>query len=225
MGLTIQYTLSTQRRLTLAGVKQLLAPLREKAQSLAFETVGDWLEVGPDYTWACHIPRAAKTSADVLMPLEGWVFHAIPGDGSESAQLGLCRYAGVRGWRLRSYCKTQYASCHGWEHFLKCHRGVVELLWLAEELGLKVKAEDEGELWETGSHARLRRNLEAYDKSIAAFGGALKDAAGAVGMTVQSAIHNHPDFERLEAAGMATLGKQVDAAVRVVKHFVADSIV
>src|ERR1039457_1529284 len=133
MGLTIQYIISTQRQLTLAGVKQLLAPLREKALALDFETVGEWLEVRPDYTWAFHWPRGVKKISDLLTPLEGWVFHATPGDGSESAQLGLCRYAGVNGWRLASFCKTQYASRHGWEHFLKCHRGVIKLLRTAED--------------------------------------------------------------------------------------------
>jgi hypothetical protein len=223
MGLTIQYKISTQRRLTLAGVKQLLEPLRQKALALGFETVGELLEVGPDYTWACHIPRDAKTAADVLMPLEGWVFHADPGEGSESAQLGLCRYEGVSGWRLRGFCKTQYAANHGWEHFLKCHRSVVELLWAAEDLKLRVNVHDEGELFETGSDARLRRNLEKYNRCLAAFGGALKDAAGASGVSVQSAIHGHPDFERLEAAGMASYGRQVDAAVMVVKKLASDS--
>lgn len=224
MGLTISYKLSTQRRLTLAGVKQLLAPLRDKALALDFETVGGWLEVGPDYTWAFHWPRGVKKISDLLPPLESWVFDATPGDGSESAQLGLCRYAGVRGWRLQSFCKTQYASRHGWEHFLKCHRGVIELLWAAEDLGLRLQVHDEGELWETGSHARLRHKLNEYNQCVAAFGGALKDAAEAAGVTVQSEIHHHPDFEHLEASGKAVLGERIDSAVRVVKRLATDSI-
>lgn len=51
------------------------------------------------------------------------------------------------------------------------------MLWLAEDLGLRVSVDDEGELGKTGSHARLRRNLEAYDRDMAAFGGALRDLA------------------------------------------------
>ena len=88
----------------------------------------------------------------------------------------------------------------------------------------RVKVHDEGELWETGSHARLRRKLNEYNQCVAAFGGALKDAAGAAGLTVQSEIHNHPDFEHLEASGLAALGERIDSAVRVVKRLASESI-
>ncbi|MEJ0088146.1 MAG: hypothetical protein WDM80_00080 [Limisphaerales bacterium] len=101
---------------------------------------------------------------------------------------------------------------------------MIELLWAAEDLGLRVKVRDEGELWETGSHARLRRNLEKYNHCVAAFSGASKDAAAADGLAVQSEIHHHPDFERLEAAGMAVLGGQVHSAVQAVKRLVSDSV-
>src|ERR1017187_4387185 len=137
--------------------------------------------------------------------------------------MGLCRYEKVSGWRLQGFCKTQYASCHGWEHFLKCHRSVIELLRAAEESGLRLKVHDEGGLWETGSPARPRRKPNEYNQGVAAFGGALKDAAETAGVKVQSEIHHHPDFEHLEAAGMATLGNRIDSAVRVVKHLVSGS--
>ena len=224
MGLTIHYKISTPRKLTLAAVKELITPLHAKAVKIGLAEVGELLEVGPDFPSAWHFPRGAKTAADVLPPSAGWLFCAHPGEGSEGVLMGLCRYEKVSGWRLQGFCKTQYASCNGWEHFLKCHRGVIELLWAAEDLGLRLKVHDEGELWETGSHARLRRKLNEYNQCVAAFGGALKDAAGAAGLTVQSEIHNHPDFERLEASGMAALGERIDSAVRVVKRLASESI-
>jgi hypothetical protein len=216
MGLTIQYTLSTRRRLDLEQVKALLTPLRAKARALEFEEVGNWVRLGPDCEFIRHRPPGVKRFADRLPPLEGWLFHATPGDGCESVEIGLCRFAGVTGWRLESFCKTQYASRHGWEHFLKCHRGVVELLWEAERLGIKVRARDEGELWETGSHARLRRALEEYEGPMAAFAGALKDA-GMLGAAAACPILEHPQFEQLEAAGVATHGDAARRAVQVVK--------
>jgi hypothetical protein len=223
MGLTINYKISTQRRVTLAAVRELVAALRERAVKIGFAEVGELMEVGPDFPGAWHFPPDAKTAADVLAPLEGWLFHADPGEDSESVRMGLCRYQNVSGWRLQGFCKTQYASNHGWEHFLKCHRSVVELLWAAEDLKLRVKVLDEGELFETGSHARLRRNIEKYNRCLASFGGALKDAAEASGVTVQSAIHSHPDFERLEAEGMSIHGRAVDSAVQLVKRLAADA--
>ena len=86
--------------------------------------------------------------------------------------VGLCRFAGAAGWRLEAFCKTQYASRHGWEHFLQCHRCVIKMLRAAKKLGLRVAVEDEGRLWETGSATALRRKLEEYDECIAAFCGA-----------------------------------------------------
>ena len=216
MGLTIHYKLLTHRRLTLADVKKITVALHAKAVALEFADVGEPMEVGPDYPGIYHIPPGCKRTSEVLPPLEGWVFHATPGDGSESVKLGLCRFAGVRGWRLHGFCKTQYASHHGWEHFLKCHRGVIELLRQAEKFGLRVKVEDEGELWKTGSPARLRRKLEEYDGAVAAFGGALKDA---LGDKVEGPIFQHPGFEHLEAAGAAAHGGQVAQAARLVKRF------
>jgi len=218
MGLTIHYTFSTRRRLDLAGVKEFITPLHAKAIALGFETVGELIEVGPDYPGAFHWPRGAKKFSDLLPPLEGWIFHATPGDGSESVEVGLCRYAGVPGWRLRGFCKTQYASHHGWEHFLKCHRGVVELLWAAEDLGLRMKVQDESHLWETGSHKLLREKLGEYDRTMAAFGGALRDAADESGLKIEGEIFSHPSFEHLEAEGMAAHGAKIFHAVEVVKR-------
>lgn len=216
MGLTIHYTLTMRRRLYLEEVKALLTPLRAKARVLGFAEVGRWVRVGPDCAYIYHHPPGAKKTSDLLPPIEGWLFHATPGNGCESARIGLCRFAGVPGWRLESFCKTQYASRHGWEHFLKCHRGVVELLWEAERLGIKVQARDEGELWETGSHARLRRNLKEYDECVAALGGALKDA-DASGQAIRSPILDHPQFETLEAAGQVNHAAAVTQAVQLVK--------
>lgn len=224
MGLTINYKISAQRRLTLAAVRELVAALRAKAVKIGFAEVGELMEAGPDFPGARHFPRGVKTAADMLAPLEGWLFCADPGEGSEGVLMGLCRYENVSGWRLQGFCKTQYAAQHGWEHFLKCHRRVVELLWAAEDLKLRVHVHDEGELFETGSHARPRRNLDKYNQCVAAFGGTLKDVAGVEGLKIQSQIHNHPDFEQLEAAGMAALGSRIGSAVRAVKRLVSDSI-
>ena len=100
MGLTIQYRLSTRRRFDLVAVHELIQRLHAQARALRFAQVGKPYFVGPDYTWAFHWPSGAKKIGDLLAPLEGWIFNATPGDGSESVAVGLCRYQGVNGWRL-----------------------------------------------------------------------------------------------------------------------------
>ena len=223
MGLTIHYQLETRRKLDLAAVGKLVEKLRRKAMALGFEEVGELIAAGPQHAWIYYWPPGAKKTTDLIPAHDGWVFVATPGDGCESVRLGLCRFAGAAGWRMAAFCKTQYASRHGWEHFLKCHRGVIELLWAAEAMGLRVKVEDEGGLWETGSHAVLRRNLKEYDQCIAAFCGALKDADES-GTNVVSPISNHPQFERLEAEGLANHSAKISQAVQLVKRLAGSQL-
>lgn len=220
MGLTIGYTLSSRERLKLTRVRRIVSALRKEAVALDFEHVGRLIRVGPDFPRTYWLPPGAKRARDMIMASEGWVFHATPGDGSESAMMGLCRFAGRAGWWLESFCKTQYASRHGWEHFLKCHCAVIQLIEAAQHFGLTVAVEDEGGLWETGSFVVLRTNLAEDDEAIAAFGGALKDAATAAGQTLAGPIFDHPQFESLEARGLASHGGKIGQAVEVVKQLV-----
>ena len=220
MGLTIGYTLSSQQRLKLYMVQRMVGALRKKAVTLGFEHVTRLVRVGPDFPRTYWLPPGAKGARDLVRASEGWVFHATPGNGSESVMIGLGRFEGREGWWLESFCKTQYAARHGWEHFLKCHCAVLDLLGAAERFGVSVQVEDEGGLWESGSFAVLRKNLAEYEEGIAAFGGALKDAAAAVGQTIEAPICDHPQFEHLEAKGMAAHGERVGQAVTIVRQLV-----
>ena len=203
MGLTIGYQLSARRPLKLAALPKLIAPLRDAAHDLGFERVGELVQIGPDYLGQFEQPRGMKKCqlADLLPPAEGWVFSAVPGDGSESVEIGLCRHEGLPGWRWRGGCKTQYASRHGWGHFRDCHRRVVDLLRACEKAGWRVKVMDEGRYWETRSETALRAKIGEYDRLVAALGGVLKDAAESAGERVHGSIFDDPRFERLEAEG------------------------
>jgi hypothetical protein len=214
MGLTIGYTLSIRRGLSLAAVREVIEPLQGVARDLRFETVGELIELGFDYPGAWHIRRHAKTAADARPPAAGWQFSAVPGAGSESVEIGLCRYKGVPGWRLRGWCKTQYASRHGWDHFRDCHRRVVDLLRGCEKAGMRVKVTDEGRFWGTRSEWYLYRAITKYDQMVAAFGGMLKDAAESAGERVHGPIFSDPRFEHLEAEGQAKLGSRMSEALR-----------
>lgn len=189
------------------------------------------LRVGPDFPLAHEwvaIPQlwGGETHVDVP-PQTGHIFSVTLGEDCEPLLLGLCRYpATVRhrgrdlatqvgaGWRLRYFCKTQYASLHGWEHFLRCHRTVIELLNLWRTLGVQVRISDEGGYWPRRSVTTLRRNLDEMNGIVAAASGALKDAGGEG--SVESPIFLHPQFERLEAEGGRQHGRYVTQAAAMI---------
>lgn len=164
-------------------------------------------------------------------PVEGCVFPVLIGQDCEPLCLGLCRYPATvqnddrlmptrlgAGWRFSGSCKTQYASVHGWDHFRRCHTAVISLLRIAAELGIRTRITDEGGWWPHRSDTALRRALEENNRLVAAVGGALKDQLGDDGAPVVSPIFAHPEFERLEAEGIARRSHAVaDAAAEIAK--------
>lgn len=160
-------------------------------------------------------PPGAPASICVR-PLEGFLFPVGVGEDCEPLWLGLCRYpltvrvedrlrrTNFHGWRLKSFCKTQYAGLHGWEHFRRCHTAVIDLLAAARRLDLTVEITDEGDYWPGRDLEALRRSLDQMNAVVAAAAGVLKDCGEESGGTrVQSPILAHPQFERLEAEGEA----------------------
>ena len=166
-----------------------------------------------------------------VAPLEGWLFVVNVGQDCEPLRFGLCRYPDTmmfrgrevrtklgEGWRYWGFTKTQYASLHGWEHFLRCHRAVIDLLAALRPLGFRVRISDEGEYWPRRSMPALRRNVGHMNALVAGMAGALKDADDGEGAGIQSPIFAHKDFERLEAAGEARAGEVIRQARGVVSR-------
>jgi hypothetical protein len=58
----------------------------------------------------------------------------------------------------------------------------------------------------------LRAKLGEYDRLVAAFGGALKDA----GAKVEGTIFSDPRFEQLEARGQLEFGEKICSALKEV---------
>lgn len=161
-----------------------------------------------------------------VKPLHIIAFSTWPGDGCEAANFGLCLYPAtlemeergrtrrivtkLDGWRWSSFCKTQYASdpdCGGVENFLRCHLCVVKLLDMIQAGGLvEIEVSDEGGYWQNRDFEALAKEVGNWNEFIAAFAGAIKDAAGKKGITVESAIAGFPNFERLEAKGQERWG-------------------
>ncbi len=153
--------------------------------------------------WRTRPVRGQPNSftGEEVRPVAGHLFQVGVGLDCEPLWLGLCRYD-KGGWRLQSFCKTQYASLHGWEHFRRCHTAVIDLLAAARSLGLTVKINDEGDYWPGRNLEALRRNLDEMNGVVAAAAGVLKDwGEESGGQPVQSPILAHTHLERLEAEG------------------------
>ncbi len=238
MGLTIHYTLRLAGEHSAAGVKALVARARAFALKNAVQELTPLIRVGPDFIMGIHwlplpdTPDGAATCAEVP-PQDGWVFSAKLGEGCERLLLGLCRYPATvthrgrvlrtrvdKGWRLSFFCKTQYASVHGWENFLRCHRTAIELLQFWRTLGVQVRIVDEGGSWPRRSEATLRQKLDVLNGLVAATAGALKDLPGVGGRPVltEAPILKHPRFEHLEHAGVQRYGAKIEQAVRAIRQ-------
>ena len=226
MGLTIHFKLAAPPETNAAQAREIVRRLRQRAlRDRAAGRVDAVLPLGEDTkalqwgrTWRCFQIRSQPEFSHTveLMPLEGFVLAVKPGKGCEPLWLGLCRYpltvvvegrrrrTGLGGWRWEGFCKTQYASLQGWEHFRRCHLAVLGLLDAARRLGCRVEISDEGEYWPGRNERALRQNVEEMNRAVAAVAGTLKDRDGEQGTAdVQSPIFAHPHFERLEAEGTA----------------------
>lgn len=103
--------------------------------------------------WDSHLSRQVTPERIIAFTVD-------PGEGSESANIGMCLYpktiqwnwknvpTRLPGWRWASFCKTQYASnpdCGGIPNFLKCHISLITLLDRIKKLpNIKVTIDDEG---------------------------------------------------------------------------------
>jgi hypothetical protein len=207
MGLTISYTLSTNREMT----KALLLPMVEQTAQSA-RKMGCLQVIGPDVGgpefWKMWKLPDGSTTGKPLSPLEGWSVGVLPGEGSEPAYFGLCRYPGIKGWRLSSWCKTQYAARHGIENFLSAHRRVISLLDLWRDFGVDMDVCDEGEYWQSRSVEQLTRRVGLYDRLVAAVSGAVKDDPES-NHSLSAEILKDPRFERLEAEGREQFAAQI----------------
>jgi hypothetical protein len=242
MGLTLHYRLTAPAGLTNRSAATLIRRLHTAAGEFATAgRVADVLPISADRPdldrfanrWrTLPHPTDPATRIGVRIPATaGWIFPVELGDDCELLWLGLCRYPatvphGTRTiatrlgprWQFAGFCKTQYASLHGWEHFARCHTAAVDLLRAASPLGLRVKLSDEGGYWPYRRLPLLRERLDRMNGIVAALAGAVKDAtAEAGGPAVQSPIFTHPHFERLEAEGVATESAHLNETLRLIR--------
>ncbi len=236
MGLTIHYELRLPGETTDATAAHHLQRLHDYAATLGpkhmcpvFLFNGAQLSLpheeweGGTVAWLLHV------CTDVIRTLRDGVVNIIddidekyllaaagfivfPGEGSESATLGLVRPLlseapenlephrntdDWKHWYWNGFCKTQYASTIGEEHFLTCHRMVISLLDEARRIGFDVTVHDEGQYWETRDAELLLSEVRRSNVIIAHLAGALHDAISPE-HNVEAEIFSHPEFEHLE---------------------------
>lgn len=131
-------------------------------------------------------------------------FAVAPGAGSEPASFALSKLIEpdtASRWSWQCFCKTQYASAHGDDHFVKCHTSVVALLDAAQRIGIACNVYDETGFYESRDESQLLASVDKMNRLIAQLAGQLSDAyveAGGDSRQVQGEIFRHPAFERLE---------------------------
>ncbi len=226
MGLTIHYSLRSKTTDT-DEARRLIEALRQRALDLPFSRVGELVELrgddcrsenhdDPSRRWLltqATVPLFEKEAVYDVIPDHLIAFTAMPGDGCEPANFGLCRYSsevatdsgqrltGLHAWSWESFCKTQYASnpqCGGIENFVRCHLTVVGLLDHAAKLDILAEVSDESGFYDGRDVAKLPAEVTRWNRGIAAFTGQLKDL---LGDEFAAEIKKFPNFERLEAEG------------------------
>lgn len=151
-------------------------------------------------------------------------FSITPAAGSETAVFGLAAHPAVVEFPYRGEthlietgfagqylwtqaCKTQYAGLQqngGVENFLKAHLSLVKLLDRIAKLPLTLQVSDDSGYWEHRDETQLRKQLASWNGLVAALAGQLKDKLGTDEETgIQAPILTAPDFEHLEAKGLA----------------------
>jgi len=239
MGLTVHYHLTAPAGTDVFQAGRLVASAHRIAAR--FVRAGRFDTVTPPSAEAGLIKRDAVEYLSVPVPGErnaflglevkprsGWMFLVAVGRDCEPLRVGLCHYPDTvkfqgrhlptklgGGWRFAGFSKTQYASLHGWEHFLRCHRAVIDLLAALRPLGFRVRINDEGEYWPRRSITALRRNVGQMNALVAGAAGALKDMEDGEG--VESPIFAHRDFERLEAEGARDAGEVLTVLPAIVE--------
>lgn len=209
MGLTFGYEFRLPARYSSDDVNVVIHRLKERAERLRFERVSPTYEGVIDFLpddWRDMFNVFAGVNAEAVgheRPYSGDVnsargFLAMPGKGSEAASFGFMLRTfeddGSSDWFWQGWCKTQYASVHGEQHFLDCHLRLVSIMEYAMQLGVDVTVWDEGRYWETRDPHVLLAELEKMNRLMARIAGRLHDSA----VDVQAPIFEHPAFEQLE---------------------------
>ena len=187
--LTIHYSLRSFAP-TAQSAQRQVERLQRLATKLSFAYVGEVHRYNrrmksphlPKPVWFRELWQLAETRKfrQRVFPYKMFAFNLLPGQGCETTTIGLYQYPqairvdGVRkltkltGWRWYDFCKTAYANdpqLGGFDHFYRCHAGLIELLDYAREMGIRTKVHDEGGYFENRS-ADLLRKISGWEGTM-----------------------------------------------------------
>jgi hypothetical protein len=137
-------------------------------------------------------------------------------DGSVTTHIGAGEAVEVptrlRGWYTwGDFCKTQYAAnpkLGGEKNFLRAHLTLFRAVDICKRLGLKTRIRDDAKYCKHGSVAKLLESLRWHNELLAGFVGSLSDVLGKSEGAMVAPIKDRPDFEHLEARGVAKMKKR-----------------
>lgn len=157
MGLTVHWQLSFEG--SRQSVTDILDTLSERIDSTSrsgemakplYIRDGRCSESVSEETLNWIMFLAEKNRGDVpLHPEEMFIVSGDPGEGSESANFFLARYAGEEKWEGSGFCKTQYA-----EQFVESHLLLIKWLDVLRNEGVETEVYDEGDYWERATSPR-----------------------------------------------------------------------
>lgn len=161
-----------------------------------------WISIPPRHviSFGIDVARGAETAQFGLATHPAVIEREIAGR-SEWIETGL---AGIYSWTQS--CKTQYAGLRqfgGAKNFLQAHMALIALLDRARDLGLQVEVHDDSGYWWNRNPDELMQQLRAWNGLVAALAGQIRDRLGAGSHRIQAPILSAPDFEHLEAEGLA----------------------
>ena len=210
MGLTFHYEFRLPPSYSSAEIDGVIRQLKDRAQRLRFQEVTTTYEGVVDFLpddWRQFFNICVDVNSHAIGEEErpysvdaitARGFLARPGKGTDAAAFGFMLRQfdddGSREWLWRGFCKTQYASVYGEQHFLDCHLRLVDMMEYAMQCGIDVFVVDEGQYWETRDREVLLAELDKSNRLIAGLAGRLYDSP----LSVEAVIFEHPDFEHLE---------------------------
>src|SRR5207247_4450671 len=133
-----------------------------------------------------------------VLPTVAYGFGAVPGR-CEPVVLGLGRYPRItgagtelptapEGWTWHACTKTQYASLHGMDHFVSCHRAVIALLDTARAFGIAVEVRDDSGYWDHRNERQLVESAEYWNALVAKVAGRLADGLEPTGLKADAPV-------------------------------------
>lgn len=128
-----------------------------------------------------------------LQPCEIVGLSIWPGEGCESSNIWFYKRPRQKYWRVREFCKTQYAT-----EFVRCHLLVVKLIDLADELSLGIcGVHDEGEYYKSRDLKKLAESINDYTALISSIFGTIKETMGSGGQ-VEASIETCKNYMKVD---------------------------